>query len=179
MRGREVISGWVQPSSTRHHRQNNSAASCRLTKCEHIDIPVYQRRRLAVKVSESDSSQLRKTSPDSIPVSFTTGRPALTSRTLRTPGAEFKIRPVCATGWKSPGGRYKRGAVFPVQRTSQIYKHIEIFRRVSQSANNAGHTDGFVPIRMQTAGNSTIFRRYILKTQRRVAHGRCGGSAYL
>ncbi|TGZ51945.1 Uncharacterized protein DBV15_11411 [Temnothorax longispinosus] len=47
----------------------------RLGKCEHIDISVYQWRRLVVKVSESDSSQLRKASPDSIPVAFTSGRP--------------------------------------------------------------------------------------------------------
>jgi len=47
----------------------------RLGKCEHIDVSVYQWRRLVVKVSESDSSQLRKASPDSIPVAFTSGRP--------------------------------------------------------------------------------------------------------
>lgn len=45
-------------------------ASRRLGKCEHIDVSVYQWRRLVVKVSESDSSQLRKASPDSIPVAF-------------------------------------------------------------------------------------------------------------
>ncbi|EGI62630.1 hypothetical protein G5I_08991 [Acromyrmex echinatior] len=87
-----------------------------------------------------------------------------------TPNAEFKIRPVCTTGRKSLGEWCKRSAVFPVQRTSQIYKHIEIFCRVSQSANNAGRTGGFIPIRIQDVGNSTIFRRYILKdleTERR------------
>lgn len=86
-----------------------------------------------------------------------------------TPSAEFKIRPVCATGRKSLGGRWERSAVFPVQRTSQIYKHIEIFRRDSQSANNASRTGGFVPIRIRDVGNSTILRRYILEDPRDVA----------
>ncbi|TGZ48211.1 Uncharacterized protein DBV15_09376 [Temnothorax longispinosus] len=73
---------------------------------------------------------------------------------------------------RAPNSRYvpfaRRGGnlsgdVFPVQRTSQIYKHIEIFCRDSQSANNAGRTGGFVPIRIQDVGNSTILRRYILE----------------
>ncbi|EGI62627.1 hypothetical protein G5I_08988 [Acromyrmex echinatior] len=81
---RTVISGRAQPSSARHHRQNNSVfrkiskvTSHRLGKCEHIDVSVYQWRRLVVKVSESDSSQLRKAFPDLIPVAFTIGRPPL------------------------------------------------------------------------------------------------------
>ncbi|KYN21699.1 hypothetical protein ALC57_05901 [Trachymyrmex cornetzi] len=178
---RTVISGRAQPSSARHHRQNNSVfhkiskvTSHRLRKCEHF---TSGRPPLSTVPISNPLDDFRDTKTfDSCvyvtEVSFREGMKdgVVQARGNATPNAEFKIRPVCATGRKSLGGWCERSAVFPVQRTSQIYKHIEIFCRVSQSANNAGRTGGFIPIRIQDVGNSTILRRYILKvleTERR------------
>ncbi|KYN04838.1 hypothetical protein ALC62_04222 [Cyphomyrmex costatus] len=55
-----------------------------------LDISVYQWRRLVVKVSESDSSQLRKASPDSIPVAFTSGRSPLSTVPISNPLDDFR-----------------------------------------------------------------------------------------
>jgi len=43
-----------------------------------------------------------------------------------TPNAEFKIRPVCATGWKSPGGRYERAVQY--FRYNELVKYTNILK---------------------------------------------------